>query len=68
MVSKKGKRKIQYGDQIFFWFIRTNNTKSKRIHILSDDKRINLEYPFFDSDVPVTPSYIKCLLDSYMGK
>ncbi len=53
---------------VFFCLIRTNNTKSKRIHILSDDKRINLEYPFFDSDVPVTPSYIKRLLDNYMGK
>lgn len=68
MVSRKGKRKIEYNGQIFFWFVRTDNTKSKRIHILSDDKRTHLEYPFFDSEVPVTPSYIKHLLEDEAGQ
>ena len=39
-----------------------------RIHILSEDKKINLEYPPFDSEVPVTPSYIRRLLDNYFMK
>ena len=32
---------------------------------MSEDKKINLEYPPFDSEVPVTPSYIRRLLDNY---
>ena len=34
----------------------------------SEDKKINLEYPLFDSEVPVTPSYIRHLLDDYFDK
>ena len=52
MVAKKGKRKIEYEGN----------------HILSEDKKINLEYPPFDSEVPVTPSYIRRLLDNYFMK
>lgn len=65
MVLKKGKRKIQYDGQVFFWFVRADNTNTRRIHILSEDKKINLEYPLFDSEVPVTPSYIRHLLEHY---
>ena len=65
MVSKKGKRKFEYEGKSFYWFIRTNDVGILKIHILSNDKKINLEYPMFDSEVPVTPSYIKKLLDDY---
>lgn len=68
MVSKKGKRKIEYEGKSFYWFVRTNDMGILKIHILSDDKKINLEYPMFDSEVPVTPSYIKKLLDDYFLK
>ena len=59
MVAKKGKRKI------FYWFVRVDDNGNMRIRILSDNKKINLEYPPFDSEVPVTPSYIRSLLDNY---
>ena len=65
MVSKKVKRKIVYEGKIFFWFVRTNDDGNLRIHILSEDKKINLEHPPFDSEVPVMPSYIRRLLDEY---
>lgn len=68
MVSKKGKRKIEYEGKIFYWFVRTSDEGKLRIHILSEDKKTNLEYPPFDSELPVTPSYIKHLLDDYFGK
>lgn len=68
MVSKKGKRKIEYDGKLLYWFVRANDSGNLRIHILSEDKKINLEYPFFDSEIPVTPSYIRHLLDGYFGK
>lgn len=65
MVSKKGKRKIEYEGKLFYWFVRADYKGNLKIHILSEDKETNLEYPPFDSEVPVTPSYIRQLLDAY---
>lgn len=64
MVAKKGKRKIEYEKNTFYWFVRINNSGTPKIHILSEDKKINLEYFLFDKEVPVTPSYIRHLLKS----
>ena len=66
MVSKERKRKIVYNDKIFYWFVRVDDNGNMRIHILSEDKKINLEYPPFDSELPVTPSYIRRLLDNFL--
>ncbi len=68
MVSKKGKRKFEYNGKIFYWFIRLNTDGIPKIHILSDDKKINLDYPLFDSEIPVVPSYIEQLLTDYLKK
>ncbi|MBR4083988.1 MAG: hypothetical protein IKK33_06855 [Lachnospiraceae bacterium] len=68
MVSKKGKRKIVYEGKIFYWFVRANDEGMLRIHIISEDKKTYLEYPPFDSEVPVTPSYIRRLLDEYFSE
>lgn len=68
MVSKKGKRKIEYEGKSFYWFVRANPTGIPRIHILSEDKRINLEYPLFDREIPCTPAYVKRLLKEYFEK
>lgn len=65
---KERKRKIEYEGNIFYWFVRADDNGRLRIHILSEDKKINLEYPPFDSEVPVTPSYIRRLLDNYFMK
>lgn len=68
MISTKGKRKIVYGGDTLYWYVRSNGDGILKIHILSKDKKINLEYPLFDSEVPVTPSYIRKLLDDYFSK
>lgn len=65
MVAKQGKRKIEYEGNVFYWFVSADDNGNIRIHILSEDKKINLEYPQFDSEVPVAPSYIRRLLDNY---
>ncbi|MCD7999813.1 MAG: hypothetical protein LUH21_21580 [Clostridiales bacterium] len=59
MVSKKGKRQIEYNGNTFFWFVRKNNLGEARIHILSEDKKINLEYPLLDKEVPSTKKELK---------
>ena len=65
MVSKKGKRKLDYEGKIFYWFIRKNSAGRPKIHILSEDKKVNLVRPFRDTEEPVTPGYIRYLLNEY---
>ena len=36
MVAKKGKRKIEYEGNIFYWFVRVDDNGNMRIRILSD--------------------------------
>lgn len=68
MVLKKGKRKLEYDGKNFYWFIRKSFKGIPRIHILSEDKKINLEYPMLDRDMPVSAYYIKQLLKQYFGQ
>ena len=52
----------------FYWFIRSNSNGIPRIHILSEDRKINLEYPLFDREIPATVAYVKHLLKEYFEK
>ncbi len=54
MVSKKNKRKIVYEGTNYYWYVRINE-HGHRVHIISDDKKVHLEYPFLDTEIPVTP-------------
>lgn len=68
MILKKGKRKINFKGNIFYWFVRANPAGHQRIHIMSEDKKVNLEFPPIDSEVPVEPSYIRELLERYFNQ
>ena len=68
MISKKGKRKVVYEDKVFYWFVRANSDGIPKIHILSEDKKINLEYPLFDREVSVLSVYVLQLLKEYFVK
>lgn len=68
MVSKKGKREIEYNDNIFYWYVRKNSAGNPRIHVLSEDKRISLEFSPFDTELPVTPKEIKIKLEKYFDE
>lgn len=57
MVSKKNKRKIVYEGTNYYWYVRINE-HGHRVHIISDDKKVHLEYPFLDTEIPVTPQDI----------
>ncbi len=58
MVSGKNKRKIVYEGRNYYWYVRINE-HGHRVHILSEDKKLHLEYPFLDTEVPVTPRDIR---------
>lgn len=66
MISGKGKRLLEYNMEKYYWFVRSDRTGTMKIHILSEDKRIILEYPVFDKEVPVTPAYIRKLLEDHL--
>ncbi len=65
MVSKKGKRKLEYNNMIFYWFIRANSEGLPILHILSEDKKINLECALFDREIPNVVTYVKQVLRDY---
>lgn len=58
MVSGKNKRKIEYEGTNYYWYVRVND-HGHRVHIISEDKKIHLEYPFIDTEVSVTPQDIR---------
>ena len=68
MVLKKGKRKLIYNETVFYWYVRKKPEGIPRIHILSEDKQINLELSPFDTELPVTPEEIKKKLKRYFDK
>ena len=65
MVSGKNKRKIEYEGTDYYWYVRVNDHGHK-VHIISEDKNLHLEYPFIDTEVPVTPQNIRKHLKKYI--
>lgn len=66
MVHSKNKRKFEYDGNTYYWYVRLTN-RGHRVHILSTDKKVHLEYPFLDTDVPVTPQDIRNHLRDYLN-
>ncbi len=64
MISTKNKRKIEYEGISYYWYVRIND-RGHRVHIISVDKKVHLEYPFLDTELPVTPQDIKKHLREY---
>ncbi len=64
MAFKKDKRKIEYEGKNYYWYVRVNE-HGHRVHIISDDKKMHLEYPFLDSEIPITPQDIRNHLKKY---
>ena len=64
MVSGKNKRKIVYEGRNYYWYVRVGDY-GHRVHIISEDKKLHLEYPFLDTEIPVTPKDIRNHLTQY---
>ena len=62
MVSSKGKRKILFNGQTFYWHIQKNDAGHPQIIIVSEDKSVYLKYGF-DKELIIGPAYIKDLLE-----
>ncbi len=43
-VAKKGKRKIQFNDMIFYWYVADWAKEEYPLHIMSEDKKIQIHY------------------------
>ena len=48
---KKNMRKIIHNDLLFYWYVRRNQEGIPRLHVISEDKKIILEEPLFDTEV-----------------
>ena len=64
MISTKGKRKVVFQEETYYWYIKKNTAGSPRIHISSEDKKVQLEYGF-DREIAVDNGYIRGLLERY---
>lgn len=64
-VSAEYKRKLIYKEQLFYWYVRKKREGIPRLYILSDDKKVHLERPLFDTEVPVTPADVVKQLEEY---
>lgn len=64
MVTEKNKRKIVYKGINYYWYVRVSEHRH-RVHIISEDKKVHLEYPFLDTEIPVTPQDIRNHLKEY---
>ena len=67
MVLKKNKRKIEYEGICYYWYVRVNDN-GHRVYIVSEDKKVHLEYPFLDTEIPVTPQDIRKHLNEYYNE
>ncbi len=64
-VNARYKRKLIYKEQLFYWYVRKNNAGIPRLHIISDDKKVNLDLPLFDTEVSVAGEYVVRKLNEY---
>ena len=64
MVSNKRKRKLQYEDKTYYWWIRKNDAGYPQIHIISEDRNVYLEKSF-DKEIGIGTGYIERILRTY---
>ena len=67
-VSTGNKRKLVYKERVFYWYVRKNREGIPRLYILSGDKKVHLERPLFDTEVPVTPADVVKQLEEYESR
>ena len=64
-VNARNKRKLIYKEQMFYWYVRKNIEGIPRLHIISDDKKVNLDLPLFDTELSVAGEYVVRKLNEY---
>lgn len=66
MISKKGKRKLEFQGNTYYWHIKEDRDKNPRIHISSEDKSFYLTCGF-DREIGVGTRHIKALLSGFLA-
>ena len=64
MISKKGKRSVEFRGERFYWHIKKNSRGVPEITVISEDKATRLTYGF-DREIGIGSQYIKKLLEVY---
>ena len=64
MIATKGKRKLRFRDQDFYWWIKKERDENPRIHIISADKKVYLKKAF-DKEIGISTGYIEHILNDY---
>jgi len=64
MVNEKGKRKLEFQGESYYWYVKKDMNGIPKIHIISADKKLQLKY-YFDKEMIISPAYIKETLQRY---
>ncbi len=67
MISKKGKRKIIFRGQTFYWYIKKDEVGYPCVFVFSEDKRLRLKAPLIDSEAIGGPVDAADLLKVHFG-
>ena len=65
MISKKGKRKLEFQGNTYYWHIKEDRDKNLRIHISSEDKSFYLTCGF-DREIGVGTRHIKAFYPDFL--
>lgn len=61
MISTKGKRKVVFEGNTYYWHIKKDENEILWIHIVSEDKSVYMKHGF-DKEISVGSQYIKDIL------
>jgi len=67
MISTKRKRKLEYQGIKYYWYIKKDSDHISRIHIMSEDKSLQLVRGF-DREIGIGTQYIRDLLSRHLGR
>ncbi len=65
MILTKGKRKLEYHGINYYWYIKKDSDHIPWIHIMSEDKSLQLVRGF-DREIGIGTQYIRDLLSRYL--
>lgn len=67
MISTKGKRKLEYNGINYYWYIKKDSDQIPRIHVVSEDKTLQLTFGF-DREIGIGTQYVKELLARHLER
>jgi len=67
LISEKGKRKLEYQGNVYYWYIENDKDGVPKMRIISDDKKLQLTRGF-DSEMVISSMYIKEVLKKHFTK